>query len=459
MKKYKLILFLSTALLSVACTDSFFDLEPSSSVPTDKVYKTAEDFNVAVIGCYSKLQTQVSYFTECCEYRSDNLTLSAPTAGTQDRYDIDQFADKASNGILEDAWANFNNGVYRCNLVLDRIDEANFDATLKKQYKGEALFIRALTYFNMYRLWGGNKVVTVAEALKIGRSSDQQVYDFLVGDLNQVINESMLPSSYTSADMGRVTSGAAMALLGKIYLTFHKWTEARNVLSQLVGRYSLMTTPEQVFDVNNKMNDEIIFAVRFNKDVEGEGHGYWFSIINLTDDTNQTKSLKECYKDGDKRKNLITYVKVEDKVCVMNKFKDVKSATYNTVGNDQIILRYADVLLMYAEALNEISYSNLQNSEAMVALNAVHTRAGLSPLQITELPDQDSFRKAIMLERQQEFPYEGQRWFDLVRMGGAKEAMKAEGHIIQDYQFLYPIPKTELERINNTELLWQNTGY
>lgn len=304
-----------------------------------------------------------------------------------------------------------------------------------------------------------NKVVTVAEALKIGRSSDQQVYDFLVGDLNQVINENMLPSSYTSADMGRVTSGAAMALLGKIYLTFHKWTEARNVLSQLVGRYSLMTTPEQVFDVNNKMNDEIIFAVRFNKDVEGEGHGYWFSIINLTDDTNQTKSLKECYKDGDKRKNLITYVKVEDKVCVMNKFKDVKSATYNTVGNDQIILRYADVLLMYAEALNEISYSNLQNSEAMVALNAVHTRAGLSPLQITELPDQDSFRKAIMLERQQEFPYEGQRWFDLVRMGGAKEAMKAEGHIIQDYQYLYPIPKTELERINNTELLWQNTGY
>lgn len=99
-----------------------------------------------MIGCYSKLQGQVSYFTECCEYRSDNLSLSAPTAGTQDRYDIDQFADKASNGILESAWANFNNGVYRCNLVLDKIDAADFDATLKKQYKGEALFVRALTY-------------------------------------------------------------------------------------------------------------------------------------------------------------------------------------------------------------------------------------------------------------------------------------------------------------------------
>lgn len=463
MKNYKLILFLSATFLSVACTDSFFDLEPSSNVTTDKVYKTAEDFNVAVMGCYSKLQTQVSFFTECCEYRSDNLTLSAPTAGTQDRYDIDQFADKASNGILENAWANFSNGVYRCNLVLDRIDAANFDATLKKQYKGEALFTRALTYFNMYRLWGGipmtDRVVTVAEALRIGRSSEQQVYDFLVRDLNQIINENMLPASYSNTDMGRVTSGAAMTLLGKVYLTFHKWTEARDVLSQLIGKYSLMTTPEQIFDVNNKMNDEIIFAVRFNKDVEGEGHGYWFSIINLTDDTNQTKSLKECFKDGDKRKELITYVKVEDKVCVMNKFKDLKSETYNTVGNDQIILRYADVLLMYAEALNEISYSNAQNSEALVALNAVHTRAGLTPIQITELPDKESFREAIMLERQQEFPYEGHRWFDLVRMGGAKEAMKADGHIIQDYQFLYPIPKTELERINNTELLWQNAGY
>lgn len=463
MKRYKLFLISAMAFMSVSCTDSFFDLEPSSSVPTDKVYKTAEDFNVAVVGCYSKLQTQVNYFTECCEYRSDNLYLSAPTTGTQDRYDIDQFADKPSNGILQDAWANFNNGVYRCNLVLDKIDAANFDETLKKQYKGEALFIRALTYFNMYRLWGGipmtDKVVTVSEALNIGRSSEQQVYEFLTGDLKQIIDNNMLPVSYTDDNAGRAIEGAAKALLGKVYLTFHKWEDAKSILSQLIGKYSLMNSPEQVFDINNKMNDEIIFAVRFNKDVDGEGHGYWFSITNLTDDTNQTKALLECYEAVDKRKSLIEYVKVESKVCVMNKFKELKSATYNTVGNDQIILRYADVLLMYAEALNEIAYNSSQTSDALNALNAVHTRAGLSPVQITELPDQESFRKAIMLERQQEFPYEGHRWFDLVRMGGAKEAMKAEGHDIENYQYLFPIPKTELERMNNEELLWQNPGY
>lgn len=463
MKKYKLLL-LAIAFLSNACTESFFELEPSSSVPTDKLYKTADDFNVAVMGCYAKLQTQLTYFMECCEYRSDNLSLSAPTAGTQDRYDIDQFQDKASNNILLDAWSNYNNGVYRCNLVLDRIDDAQFEATLQKQYKGEALFIRALTYFNMYRLWGGvpmtRKVVTVGEALQIGRSSDQQVYDFLTGDLKQIINEDMLPASYSGTDLGRVTSGAAMTLLGKVYLTFHKWAEARDILSQVVGKYSLTRTPEKVFDVNNKMNEEIIFAIRFNKEIEGEGHDYWFSIINLTDDTNQTQSLLNCYQANDKRKALITYEKVPgDNACLMKKFMDTKSSTYKKVGNDQIILRYADVLLMYAEALNEISYSNSQTSAAMAALNEVHTRAGLSPVQIADLPDKGSFRNAIMLERQQEFPYEGHRWFDLVRMGGAKEALQAEGHHIQDYQFLYPIPGTELERINNTDLLWQNPGY
>ena len=273
MKKYKLLLIASAAFLSVSCTDNFFDLEPSSSVPTDKIYKTAEDFNVAVIGCYSKLQTQVSYFTECCEYRSDNLYLSAPTTGTQDRYDIDQFSDKPSKGV------------YRCKLVVDKIDGADFDEALKKQYKAEALFIRALTYFNMYRLWGGvpmtDKVVTVSEALAIGRSSEQQVYDFLTGDLKQIIENNMLPQSYTGTEVGRITSGAAKALLGKVYLTFHKWEEARDVLSQIIGKYSLMSSPDKVFDVDNEMNNEVIFAVRFNKDIEGEGHGYWFSITNL----------------------------------------------------------------------------------------------------------------------------------------------------------------------------------
>lgn len=419
MKKILVLASLAT-LLMTSCGDSFFDLEPASSVTIDKVYKTASDYNVAVIGCYAKLQSQVNFYTECCEYRSDNLSLGAPTAGTQDRYDIDHFTEKPSNGILSSYWANFNNNVYRCNLLLDQIDGANFAENLKKQYKGEAMFIRALNYFNMYRIWGGvpatKHVVSAAEALKVARYSDEQMFDLIAGDLKEIVDNNYLPETYSSADMGRATSGAAKALLGKVYLTFHKWTEAKDILSQLIGKYQLVSPIAQVFNVDNKNNNEIIFAVHFNKEIEGEGHSYWYNLTNASDDTNQTSSLLNTFPTGDARKDLITYVQVEKNVRLMNKFYDTKSPTFKTVGNDQILLRYADVLLMYAEALNEIQYDASEGSLALKYLNAVRQRAGISNLTAKQLPTQEKFRKGILVERQREFPYEGQRWFDLVRM-------------------------------------------
>ena len=446
-----------------SCGDSFFDLEPASSVTIDKVYKTASDYNVAVIGCYAKLQSQVNFYTECCEYRSDNLSLGAPTAGTQDRYDIDHFTEKPSNGILSSYWANFNNNVYRCNLLLDQIDGANFAESLKKQYKGEAMFIRALNYFNMYRIWGGvpatKHVVSAAEALKVARYSDEQMFDLIAGDLKEIVDNNYLPETYSSADMGRATSGAAKALLGKVYLTFHKWTEAKDILSQLIGKYQLVSPIAQVFNVDNKNNNEIIFAVHFNKEIEGEGHSYWYNLTNASDDTNQTSSLLNTFPTGDTRKDLITYVQVEKTVRLMNKFYDTKSPTFKTVGNDQILLRYADVLLMYAEALNEIQYDASEGSLALKYLNAVRQRAGISNLTAKQLSTQEKFRKGILVERQREFPYEGQRWFDLVRMGFAKSVMAENGVEIKDYQLLFPIPQQEIEKVGNKSILWQNPGY
>ena len=446
-----------------SCGDSFFDLEPASSVTIDKVYKTASDYNVAVIGCYAKLQSQVNFYTECCEYRSDNLSLGAPTAGTQDRYDIDHFTEKPSNGILSSYWANFNNNVYRCNLLLDQIDGANFAENLKKQYKGEAMFIRALNYFNMYRIWGGvpatKHVVSAAEALKVARYSDEQMFDLIAGDLKEIVDNNYLPETYSSADMGRATSGAAKALLGKVYLTFHKWTEAKDILSQLIGKYQLVSPIAQVFNVDNKNNNEIIFAVHFNKEIEGEGHSYWYNLTNASDDTNQTSSLLNTFPTGDARKDLITYVQVEKNVRLMNKFYDTKSPTFKTVGNDQILLRYADVLLMYAAALNEIQYDASEGSLALKYLNAVRQRAGISNLTVKQLPTQEKFRKGILVERQREFPYEGQRWFDLVRMGFAKSVMAENGVEIKDYQLLFPIPQQEIEKVGDKSILWQNPGY
>jgi len=460
-------LALAGVLTISSCSDNFLELAPHDKTSVNIMYKTASDFNLAVIGVYSKLQGQIGFFNELNEYRSDNLNIDAPTAGTQDRYDIDQFQDKASNGILESAWANYNNGVYRANMVLDRIDAANFDANLKKQYKGEALFLRAMTYFNMYRIWGGvpitSKVVSLEEAFSIKRSSEEEMMAFIVNDLKEIVNNQLLPVRYSNDQAGRATLGAAQTLLGKVYLTFHKWEEARDILAQVIGKYTLLQNPADVFSVDNKMNDEIIFAIRFNKAVPTEGHGFWYSIPNLNANTGQSTELKEGFETGDLRKDLISFQSVpgETNVFAMKKFMDVRNLTTNNVGNDFIVLRYADVLLMYAEALNRISFDNSDNGLAMTALNEVRTRAGLQAISSTDVrvANQAAFNKAIAKERQFEFPYEGHRWYDLVRMGLAKEVMSEVGHNIADHQLLYPIPTTVLERINNTSLVWQNPGY
>lgn len=462
--------FLYLALLALipavsSCSDSFFNLEPDDEVTGDKVYKTENDFELAVNACYSKLQTQMNFYIEMCEYRSDNLTLKAPTAGTQDRYDIDMFKETSANGILDELWENFNNGIYRCNKILDKIDNANFSADKKNQFKGEAMFVRALTVFNMYRAWGNvptaRRVLTVGEALQLGRPTDEEMYEYIAGDLEQIVNENMLPDSYDNVNIGRATSGAAKALLAKVYLTFKRPQDAANILRGMMGSYELLPNIADVFDVNNKMNREIIFAVRYNKTVEGEGHGAWYSLTNLTDDNNRTNTLNHLY-DGtnDARADLLEYMAVPGvNTCLMRKFYDTRDESTRQYGPDNILIRYADVVLMFAEALNEVGYSNSSDSEALEALNMVHTRAGLSPIDIADVPSQDDFRKAVMLERQKEFPYEGHRWFDSVRLGGAKEAAEADGKSISDYQLLYPIPLSEIERINNTDLLWQNPGY
>lgn len=465
MKKifYYIIVALSVALLP-SC-EKFLTLTPDYEVPVDNLYKTESDFNIAVIGCYAKLQGQVNYYKELCEYRSDNMYISAPTAGYQDRYDIDQFKDNASNGIVQEAWANFNNGVYRCNLVLDKIDDADIDDTAKKQFKGEALFLRAYTYFNMYRLWGGvpvtTRVLTVAEALKVKRASDQEMFQLISGDLNSILSENLLPSTYNNQNAGRATIGAARALLGKVYLTFKYPKEAANTLEPMINsEYDLLNNIQDVFDVANKNNKEIIFSVKFNKEVVGEGHGAWFGISNLSDESGISPIINNLYDDTDARKALIEYQKVDGvNLYLMRKFYDLRDETTKNYGNDQILIRFSDVLLMYAEALNDVAYSSAPDSQALKALNRVRTRSGLNALKISELPNQDSFKRAICKERQMEFPFEGHRWFDVVRMGYAKEFALAEGHLIQDYQLLFPIPNTELERINDTSLLWQNPNY
>lgn len=452
------ILFLNS------CSKDFVEIAPENFLNTKDFYKTPDDFNSAVIAAYAKLQGQVNSYFELVEYRSDNLDLKAGTSGAQDRFNINKFQETSANKTLQGFWANFYNGIFRCNVIIDHLSEASFDDKLKKQYEAEARFIRAITYFNIVRYWGDAPIVlsevSAEESLLIGRSNVYEVYKVIEQDLTFAIEN--LPISYSTSDFGRATSGAARAYLGKVLLTQGKYDEVVTTLDQVTG-YSLLSNVADVFSTSNESNNEIIFSIRFDKNISGEGHGLWFAVSDISTSP-LTSKLNSAYDVADTRKKLINYQSV-GVLFVPSKFFDSQSNSTNRYGNDYILLRYADVVLMLAEALNEQGYQ--ANGKAFNLLNQIRTRAGLNSLTAIDLPNQSSFRNAVLNERFLEFPLEGQRWFDLIRTNtaqveiftGVTKVNSNLGLNIQNFQFLYPVPQVEIEKINNTSIFYQNEGY
>ena len=340
-----------------SCGEAFFEQYPSNNITEGNYYQTDDDFNQGVASCYDKLKTQMAFHLSEIGYRSDENILESMAVSTQDRYDIDNFAETPSNGILSDIWNAWYNGIYRCNDVLDHMAGANI-ANYDK-YRGECLFLRSWWYFNLYRVFGvvpiARTVVTPADAKLIPRCTDEEMYTLLTEDLAEAAR--LLPPT-PRAEKARVANIAAYTLLAKVYLTFGKPAEAKVALEEAMKNtaYGLESSTAKVFDVNNKMNKEIIFALYYNK-TNDNGHGYWYSTNTnvMADIRNPTPEFKAIYEEKDNRLALInTYTKISSNLYAMTKWYDTYDATYTTqVGNDFPHLRYADVVLMYAEALAE----------------------------------------------------------------------------------------------------------
>ncbi|MFD2937834.1 RagB/SusD family nutrient uptake outer membrane protein [Spirosoma flavum] len=457
----KTIYTLVLAWLMCACGQNFLNLEPISEANVANFYQNASDFNTAVVGAYGALQTYPDMYFELTSYRSDELTVGAPTAGSQDRYNNDHFLDDASNQLQLSVWANLYNGIARCNEIISRLNTVNLDASVKQPFDGETRFLRAYHYYNLINFWGDVPLVlqpvSVEESYQIGRSSVAAVQEAIEADLTLAIQS--LPASYTGVNVGRATAGSARTLLAKVQLMQKRYADVATTLQPLLtGPYQLLSDVSQVFNVANKYNAEIIFAVRYNKEVTNEGHGLWLTTTAATSSLVPPWILA-AYPTGDRRRDLVTYARSGTaNVYVPNKYLDVVSATTRTAGNDFPLLRFSDVLLMYAEALNEQSY--VASGEALSILNRVRTRAGAPAYTAATLPDQSTFRQAIYLERKLEFAYEGQRWFDLLREGSAQAQVLAYEKItVPGYRLLYPVPSQEYLKYRNPTLFPQNPGY
>ncbi|MDX2302812.1 MAG: RagB/SusD family nutrient uptake outer membrane protein [Microscillaceae bacterium] len=467
MKLIKLNHIIAFVLIWVICGCSdFLDLSPQSEANVENFYRDAEDFENAVLAAYSALQSGSQYgssgtdefggnFYAIMEVRGDDTSDGSLGAGNGiATAELDLFIESAGNIILAQTWGSLYQGINRCNIVLNRIDGVSMDQDIRNQLKGEVSFIRALSYFNLVRIWGDVPLVltevSVEDARNTIRNPVGEVYEAIIADLT--FAQSTLPNFYGTSKLGRATSQAASALLGKVYLTLKRYNEASTVLKAVInsGVHSLLDDITDVFAPTNKGNNEIIFSVRFLKGGSGEGNS-GFGTPNV-------QNLVPFYDPNDLRLALLDTIEDPNSVSkrFLRKFFDPASSAGDRAP-DFPVLRYADVLLMAAEALNEESYT--PDGEAFNYINQVRTRAGVNTYTSADLADQASFREAVLSERKIEFPLELQRWFDLIRTERAIDAIGSIGITINSNRLLFPIPQREIDVYNNPIGFPQNPGY
>jgi hypothetical protein len=466
-----------------ACGNKHLDLKPISQITTANFYQTADDFRSAVNGAYATLQQGGNFgnIYVAGDIPSDD-TSPVASGSVTDQDEFDKFYLRTTNPFLGAWWNDGYRGIARCNAILDQIDGVEMNSQLRDRYKAETKFIRGVIYFNLVRLFGDvplvlKSVSSPEEGYSIGRAPVAEVYAQIEKDLTEA--EAVLPRTYTGVDVGRATSGAAKAFLAKVYLTQRKFAQAATKLKEVIdsGVYDLLPSFAAVFSAAAKNHREAVFEIQYRSGGLNEGNPTPSSfapensgnaVIPFGGDGNNqpTIDLENAFEPGDQRKAITVATSYVNAAGVTvparftRKFMDSPPVKYDN-NNNLPVIRYADVLLMYAEALNENGFA--ANGDAFRFLNAVRRRAGLPERTATDLPSQAAFRLAVEQERRVELACEGHRWFDLVRTGRAIPVMNAKRTALglrtdlNPNLLIFPIPQAQIDI--NPSLIRQNPGY
>jgi len=490
MKKIILIFILSAGLLT-SCTE--LEVAPTSFVTKDNFYITQDDAIASVTAVYASLSLDPGeqslfgrnlYFLT--DMASDYAAAGVSATNPQVRA-LSSLTHDATSDRVQVAWRQIYAGINRANVAIDNIPKTAASDVLKTRLINEAKFIRGLLYFHAVRLWGGVPIVLheptsiQVESLKSRRSTVDEVYAQIISDLTAAES---LPSTYAATDAGRATSGAAKAILTKVYLTRKDWSnaiiKAKEVINGGYG-YALFENFADLFDKTKKNGKEHIFSVQFEPNQAGNGSsGSTFQSTSFTgftatepaDIISDVALFYDIYATGDTRRDA-SYVKQLVNPAtgalytfpkpLFKKYLDLNNlATPSNVAINFPIIRYADILLSLAEAINEKDGATL---EAHELVNQVRRRAFAKPITTPNVTvdlvglTTVQLREAIREERKKEFVQEGQRWFDLVRWGTLVTEVKkvTAKNSVSERNNLYPIPQSE--RNIDPVGLPQNDGY
>ena len=491
----RLILTSLLLLLLSGCADKFLELYPKATLNEGNFYKTEVEYILLANGCYVPMRDyEKNQHWVMAELISDNASFQNNTrTGEASRGVIDQFILVSDNVAYAAFWNLSYNGITRCNKLLSELNRttATFSKeSFKDRCAGEALFLRGLYYFNLVRQFGGVPLVldpiTSQEAVGVKRSTEQQIYESIIKDLKE--SAARFAKANDVNETGRANETAALALLDKVYLTRASYAEAEAVLKSVItaGKYSLLPNYADLFNPAAKDFKETIFAINYSENSVELANRFIFlfaphtsggavtkraNINIISAGWNQpTQDLINAFDAGDKRKDVSigfwTGADWDGQVRAIPycaKYKPPIAAPDDRAGDNLPVLRYSDVLLMYAETLNELG----RTSEAIPYVQQVRTRAGLvNPL--TGL-DKAALQTLIAKERQVEFCFENQRWYDLKRTGKAVEVMTAHGlrekarksflypeaYAVPPSKLVAPIPAIEVS-VNKLD---QNPGY
>ncbi|WGK64028.1 RagB/SusD family nutrient uptake outer membrane protein [Croceiramulus getboli] len=469
------ILLLSVALSGfLGCSEEFIDVESNQETESAISAERAPELVNAV---YNSLLTwEVSSFswTGITSIASDDADKgSVPSDTGVDKHLLDALEISPTMVSVGDVWRGHFGGIQRANQALNRIALfEEIDAALQSRLIGEAKFLRALYYFRLVQTFGGVPIITTINSLDdinetlLTRATREETFAFIEQDLRDAIDALPEKSEYPTSELGRATRGAAKTLLAKVFMYQENWEEVRALTNEIIasGEYGLTPNYEDIWKESSENNIESIFEIQSRgadpaagvdkySTIQGaRGAGGWGWGFNTP-----SADLNDSYEEGDTRRDATIMYAGETLFDGREISADAPNPRYNQkayaselteaeiTGKNVRLLRYAEVLLMNAEA------AAVLGGDVATPLNQVRGRAGLAPA-ITPS------RLAVWEERRFELAFEHDRYFDLVRQGRAQEVLNAKGiPFVAGKHEVFPIPQEQIDLSGG--VLTQNPGY